>query len=405
MGCARPYRYLAGLTSTSAPKSPIFSNSELNINQCKLDDPIGRPWAWQRFGNAFNLFRPTINAITQVIPVQFSDLKSETNPNADYGKYLEFYKSYMINSSDVPINPIFRVPNKYFQLGYSYKKYNLNDGHATDEQFIRDVETSVQNYLNLTDAAAVLFLLPPSATYKDFDAKIPFGNLSGTIFAGKSLYLQGALDSGPRQNGRWNFDPWISAHEFLGHLMGLDDHFGAELFNLTDVMPSDLRDLGTGNWGMMSGVNGDFLIWDKWTVGWISDNQVKCLSPSSTSTILVSPNTLKSDKLKAVVIPISQSRGIVIESQRSVGYNYKFPESSNGALVYVVEMKEIAHGGGMPWAYGVYVQRPSSRPAQINQNGFALGDATLKQGESMVVEGVKITVVEAGDFGDVIKLG
>jgi hypothetical protein len=81
------------------------------------------------------------------------------------------------------------------------------------------------------------------------------------------------------------------------------------------------------------------------------------------------------------------------------------PKATNGALVYIVDMKEVAHGGGMPWGYGVYVQRPVDRPALIFQNGMTLGDATLKQGESISVEGVKISVIEAGDFGDVIQIG
>ena len=404
IGCARPYRYVQGPSPKQSITKKLQDGNLLSIETCKLDDTTQRPWGWQRFGNPYNYYRPTISAITQVIPVQFSDLKAESNPSTDYGKYIKFYSDYLINSSDVTIKPEFRVPNHYFQVGFSYTKYNLGDGHKPDEQFIRDLEVAIRSEINLNGVNQVLLLLPPDAKYKDFDAKIPFGNLSGTVFNGMSMYLQGPIDSGPRFGGRWNLDPWITAHEMFGHLMGLDDHFGAELFNRDATMPADLRDLGTGNWGMMSGINGDFLVWDKWTVGWVADTQIKCVSPNSNSTIAISPNTTKSNLTKAVVIPLSGSRGIVIESQRSTGYNYKFPTASNGALVYVVEMKEMAKGAGTAWAYGEYVQRPANRPAQLNQNGFALGDATLKMGESIIVEGIKISVVEAGDFGDVVQV-
>jgi hypothetical protein len=35
---------------------------------------------------------------------------------------------------------------------------------------------------------------------------------------------------------------------------------------------------------------------------------------------------------------------------------------------------------------------------------LTLGDAPLKSGESLSIWGYKITVVESGDFGDVVKV-
>jgi hypothetical protein len=54
--------------------------------------------------------------------------------------------------------------------------------------------------------------------------------------------------------------------------------------------------------------------------------------------------------------------------------------------------------------YGVYVKRPNSRPDNRFGNGFSLGDAALKKGESITLSSVKISVVDSGSFGDVVKV-
>jgi hypothetical protein len=51
------------------------------------------------------------------------------------------------------------------------------------------------------------------------------------------------------------------------------------------------------------------------------------------------------------------------------------------------------------------VLRPSSRTTSVlDVRNFALADAPLKIGESIVSNGFKISVVESGDFGDVVKV-
>jgi M6 family metalloprotease-like protein len=403
--CARPYRYVPASTPVDVMKTEIGNISSLPISQCKLDDPVGRQWNWQSFANSNNAFRPTKSAVVQVIPIQFTDATSTANPQVEYGKYFEFYKNFMINSSDVAIKPEYRVPDHYFQVGFSVSKYTLNDEHASHAEFLAEVSDKIGSEFKLSDVDQILFVVPSNIPANQVIQGMNFGNPEATKFKGKSIYLQGSSDLGARYGDSWTPDPWITIHESIGHQMGLDDHVGAELYENNAVLPSNLKDLGSGQWGNMSGVTGDFLIWDKWTVGWVADAQISCIANTSKVTIALTPSTTKSTKTKALVIPLSQSKGIVVESERSTGYNFKMPKATNGALVYVVDMKEVAHGGGMPWGYGVYVQRPVDRPALIFQNGMTLGDATLKQGESISVEGVKISVVEAGDFGDVIQIG
>ena len=50
------------------------------------------------------------------------------------------------------------------------------------------------------------------------------------------------------------------------------------------------------------------------------------------------------------------------------------------------------------------LKRPNNRPESQFAYGFSLGDAALKKGESIQLSGFKISVVDAGDFGDVVKV-
>jgi hypothetical protein len=97
-------------------------------------------------------------------------------------------------------------------------------------------------------------------------------------------------------------------------------------------------------------------------------------------------------------VPLSTTRAIVVESRRSTGYNYKYPTSSEGALVYIVDTTDSRH------SYGVYVKRPLNRPDNRFGNGFSLGDAALKKGESITLSNVKISIIDSGSFGDVVKV-
>ena len=193
--------------------------------------------------------------------------------------------------------------------------------------------------------------------------------------------------------------PFAMIHEGIFHLLGLDDHTADEKYlDPHNIAPFNTDELGTGRWGNMSTMVGDILIWDKWTVGFIEDSQVRCVDTSKSSTHWLRPGSSKGIFEKLLVIPLSNSKAIVVESRRSTGLNYLYPKATEGALVYVVDTLDPR------FRYGVYVKRPNNRPESQFAYGFSLGDAALKKGESIQLSGFKISVVDAGDFGDVVKV-
>jgi hypothetical protein len=114
----------------------------------------------------------------------------------------------------------------------------------------------------------------------------------------------------------------------------------------------------------------------------------------------LAPTTYKTQKEKLLVVPISSTKAIVVESMRVGGLNYKIPVESEGALVFVLDMNQTEHG------YGMEIKLPDNRnlPSQASRKSFFMSNAAFKSGESIVIDGVKVSVVESGTFGDVIKV-
>jgi hypothetical protein len=81
-----------------------------------------------------------------------------------------------------------------------------------------------------------------------------------------------------------------------------------------------------------------------------------------------------------------------MESRRALRYDKNLAKSSEGVLVYKVNTS-IPTGSGPMRVVG----RPGSTDIWFR-------DAPLKLNESRIVDGYKITVIESGDFGDVIKV-
>ena len=93
----------------------------------------------------------------------------------------------------------------------------------------------------------------------------------------------------------------------------------------------------------------------------------------------------------------------MIESMRAGGLSYKMPTWMEGTLVYSFD-STVSTSHKQP-----FVQKPTGRELKsptwkgLNRK-FINSDAALKQGESTIFDGFKITVVESGTFGDVVKI-
>lgn len=408
-GCNYAYRYVPGLTKFTKPTTAESDPSALlPTSNCKLTNAGNNSHARRGFP-MLDTFIPSKSAVIQILGVSFSDFSDLSDPTIDHAKEIKLFTDALINSSDVPINPIVRNVNKYIQLPEKVEDYRLYEHLGNVDNFGRAVVNAWDSSIDFSDVDYVLIFAPERLNIQQFNRAINFNSFRTAEKNIRAVMVAGPLHSdGTNRNSQYIGNtqdqslmtmPMTLIHEGIYHMMGLDDHLGNEKYLDPRIPnPADWNELGTGMWGNMSGLNGDLLLWDKWTIGFIADSQVRCVDPTKTSTHWLRPSSSKGIFEKLIVIPISNTKGIVIESRRSTGYNYKYPLSTEGALVYTVDTQD------QRFNYGVYVKRPSNRSDNRFGNGFSLGDAALKKNESIILDGFKISVLESSASGDVIRI-
>lgn len=408
-GCVYSFRYVPGPTVFEEPKEVLSESATLkSIDSCKLTNTGNNSSNRRGFPMNEN-FNPVKRANIQILGVSFKDAPDLDDPMIDHAAEINLFTETLKNISDPVINPVVKKVNKYIQLPKNVEDYKLYMHLPNTDQFSQDVIAAWDAEIDFSDVDYVLIFAPNTLYIQQFNRAVGFKNFRTAEKHIRTVAVAGPLLSdGTNRNNQYEGNTqnqWLSGmpaaliHEGIYHLMGLDDHLANEMYQSPNSPnPINWDEVGTGMWGNMSGMQGELLAWDKWTVGFIADSQVRCAPTDSTSTHWLRPSSSKGNFEKLLVIPLSTTKGIVVESRRSTGYNFKYPLASEGALVYTVDTTDTRHG------YGIYVKPPEERVNNRLGNGFSRGDAALKKGESVVVSGVKITVTNSGIFGDVVKV-
>lgn len=390
-------RYELGKSIPSTAETP--ASELLASQQCKIVDGNNDPFirAFPPAGShkerkiAFGEYPKPVSTI-QVVPIYSSDTAAPTRtPQQDYAKYFDYLKEYIEYASDVPAKVEIRYPEKYLKFSKEIKPYKIshkmNGLHPT---FANDIVAEVDSYIDFSGATMAVVVVP-SGTALDVIQQGPVGTMrtsEGTLYQTSSVYPD-TYDSRIVLEFKNLAHPYWWIHEFFHIGLPLDDHYGENSSN-----PNS--EYGLGWWTLMTPGGGDLSTWEKWILGYISDSQVRCISKDKISTSWIVPTSVKSTKNKMIVVPLSSTKAIIMESIRAAGLYFKHPKETWGVLTYVLDVTKEQHGMGMKLIL------PTTRNAP--KGPFYFAEAPLRNGESVTYEGVKITVVESGNFGDVVKV-
>ena len=387
--CTSFYKYVPYLLPDTKPADAITPTNELgNIEECKIQQPSGQFYPWRGFAkdsqmqNYYSIYAsPRPKMIIQVIPVTWADLPYSGAPQKDYGHYFKFFEEWIKNSADNGADIQIRVPEKYYSLPKNLDSYKDIEKHGQPtpdrKVFWSDSVAATDPYINFSGTTLGILVVPPTTPIAKFG-----GNPDGSGNSSEG-YIPHILSVPPINLEVSHPNSQLSTPHMWMHEMS---HAGLDIGDYYN----------SGIWGSVGSGQLDQLGWDKYIEGFMNDAQIRCAPADRTTTHWIVPSAAKGPYQKLVVVPLSQSKVLVVESMRSAGYNYKLPKNNQGALVYTVDVSKTAHGEGTD------VYRPDNRPFEPRDGRKV--DAPLKKGESITVSGVKISVINSGTFGDVIKV-
>jgi hypothetical protein len=399
-GQLRVNKYELGKARPTEPFEPASNFS--NVEPCKLVTPNGirsnlgyttsepgrNQWANERR-------YPSPNTVIQLVPIYSDDTEEPKNsPTEDYRAFLDLLRDWIQYSSDFGSNVEVRVPSQYIKFGQKIGEFGLLHTQNWDTpnhvSFNKAVVAAVDGAIDFK-GVNIAIVVPPAETKASVMGQASIGSLvtnEGKVGVAITQYAFKA--SNPSSSTYSNLGhPFWWIHELMHAGYGFDDHYGDTKNNLN-------TEYGMGWLTMMTPWGGDFTTWEKWILGFMRDSQIQCMDGKSSSTHWIAPSTVQTTESKAIVIKISPTKVVVVETLRPGGLYYKLPKQSQGALVYEIDLTQDSHGMGMK------LSLPLGR--NVNSDPFFMASYPLKKGDATISNGYKITIVESGTYGDVVKV-
>jgi len=329
--------------------------------------------------------------VIQFIPVDFKDVRAKKTPAVDYAKVTAFLKKFWQTMGSKPINIEIRMPNSYTNLPNDVLSYDLaSDFFKTGKppmgtfDYARAAIAAADPQIDFSDVDVIAVVPPAEATTSQVASFVAEAAEPTRGFKTTEKEVMNLLVSSGAELTDFELLNW--AHE-TGHMFGLSDIRNVPTASAQDSSPLGVFDL------MNSMVAPELLAWQRFMLGTLYDNQVHCITSAGTTNSWLTPIEARDLGAKLAVIPTGKFTGIMVESRRSYGFDTNLGSANEGLIVYKIDTT-------IPYRLSPYriVPSPSAKDDSLRR------DAALKVGESVTIDGVTITNVESGAFGDVAKI-
>lgn len=359
-----------GSSSTLVRSADVFES----VLPCKL--PRTPPGVGLGFPNNPVRLKATGNVRIPVIFVDFADAVSTETPQQVFGLIYPTSAAYLHEMSHGALNVNYEPSFRWLRMSKPSTGYGwANLTFALHQAYIQEaVNLAVAASVDFSQADGLVILANPAATaLRNGPAFTPESAASGINAGGR--VLTNAITSGADLRGWAGY--W-AAHE-TGHNFGLPDLYRSD-------QPAH-RSVGMfGLMGLISGPARELFAFERWDLGWLDDSQVVCADSGETIATLTPIERRGGTKM--LVVPLSATSAVVVESRRLEGFDTGF---TPGALVYVIDTAVRTLQGPL-------------RVLPINDGDLLKGSAPLTVGRSLTYEGVTVTLLSSDADGDVVKV-
>jgi M6 family metalloprotease-like protein len=319
----------------------------------------------------------------QIIGVDFPD-KPAAIPNVKSSRqhYINETERFWREQSTVPLKFEWNWKEDWIRMPNPIKSYDLGgsffEGKFRDEpywSFVRNIISIADKTVDFTGVNFIFIVFPDDIKVDEIGTFLvhtqgTYSTSEGSVY---NLILAGGTYA----------DIPTYIHEF-GHGLGLTD--------IRDVITVGDQRSGEMYFDAMNNrVFPELLVWHRFLLGFLENQQIHCVTSQLESTHLIAPVAMRTNKLKGVVMPLSGTTGLIVEVRRPLGWDQGLSIPSRTA--YGVPAKDLVGTVVYTLDTNVEYRRNPLKVAKV-----------LKLGESITTNGHKISVIESGTFGDVITV-
>lgn len=319
----------------------------------------------------------------QLIAVDFSDavgtaeeLTAADAQISEYNKWFEF-------TSNGALSFNWQYPKRWLRMSKSVPGYGLLKGdRATVLPMAQEIVSLADPSIDFTNSDFVFVLFPRSV--RDLNDGIGMANWRVESAEGPVKNLFGGGDYFYRNNYElWSY--WI--HEW-GHPMGLAGHSPRSNLSIMDNQ---------------NGSSVTLNVWDTFFAGWMGADQLYCM-PNTQSTLETQliPLERLQHGMRGVIVPISTTEALVVESHRAEGWGARLGAGTYGVLVYYIDTTKDTDRSGesqgiVKEAWSKYVT-PTTDTSPDPSNAL---NKLLLQGDTVTYKGITVTLTKTGDVDTV----
>jgi len=326
-------------TTTSTKLWTSAMTAEGGLDNCRLPDRRDPSLldAPRSLGFPLNQSKSKAIGVVNLVLVasDFSDFVGTASELTKIEGEIQNFNTWLRFQSNGRLTANWQFPKKWLRLprtagGYGVVGFNPRSHDA----IVADVVAAADPDVNYAGIDEMFVYLPDSLTTSEPNRN-PFDGILAQFGGSNVLTAEGVIliikGSGTvSQMPQYGFKPtlWaLWAHDLL-HTIGIEGHNPVESFTL------ESEDY----------TNHVMSAWNQFLAGWMRDEQVACIRPSDISArsyvdVDLVPLQLDSQGFRTAIIPITETRAIIVESHRNVGYAKNFDAS--GILVYLMDTKNV----------------------------------------------------------------
>jgi M6 family metalloprotease-like protein len=367
-----------------------------NIELCKIKENNSNRLRWSnsQLPTGFPGFTHATKTGTvkwALIPLDFPDLPGETDFKLRIDEQMKLTSEWFNTVSEGKYKVEWVVADKWVRLPNPTSEYTIDRSDNLERvpnavKLWTNAMTESDKVFDFTGIQTVNFILPRGQDFVQETLQgFPWQPEVKAVVTNEGSVTSFSIPG--RHFDKLNRKYWSYwVHEF-GHAMALP-HIG----NSRDSNPF----LGLDIMGNQDGESKELSGWLRFVAGWLDDEKVYCqeLSTLKNTDITLVPLSGSGNGVKMVVVPISATKAVVIESRRETKFSCTMPSKRNGVLVYTYDAT-LSHGENfLEPVTPLFRYNESSSDCAVQP----YPNPILYKGDKISVEGVTIEVVDSLNY-------